>query len=319
MSYILEALKESQRNREEQRVPDLMTVHAEDEPATEKSGRGQWSWVLLVLVLIAAGAGWWFAGQRQPPVVTTDIAVVEPAVPQAMVDPEPSSPLEESEVVSAAAIDPAPVTVSDVPSDAADVPPVEEVPALAKMSEPTVSLPQPIEPAAVVVPAELAESTGKLLQEKAIEPQASPEPVMEQKPAVEQPSPVTQVDPQALAKAVGELPPAGQSVDTKEEQISPPLAKESEAMASSEEVAAETEEPRIPHYRELPFDVQQMVAGVKYSVHLYSPHPDRRLVKINGIVRREGSEVAPGMFLEQITPDGAIFTYREYRFRVPVR
>ncbi|MDO8595171.1 MAG: general secretion pathway protein GspB, partial [Sulfuricaulis sp.] len=48
--------------------------------------------------------------------------------------------------------------------------------------------------------------------------------------------------------------------------------------------------------------------------HAYSGEPQNRLVGINELMLREGGYVAPGLRLEQITPDGMIFSYRGYRF-----
>lgn len=50
------------------------------------------------------------------------------------------------------------------------------------------------------------------------------------------------------------------------------------------------------------------------SVHAYSSQAGNRLVYINNRLLREGMSLAPGLTLEQITPDGMIFTYKGYRF-----
>jgi len=51
------------------------------------------------------------------------------------------------------------------------------------------------------------------------------------------------------------------------------------------------------------------------GVHAYSSKPRDRLVSINSKLLREGDQLAPDLRLEQITPDGMIFTFRDYRFR----
>lgn len=51
------------------------------------------------------------------------------------------------------------------------------------------------------------------------------------------------------------------------------------------------------------------------SVHAYSDNPKSRMVGINYRIFREGDYVVPGLQLEQITPDGMIFSYKGYRFR----
>lgn len=55
------------------------------------------------------------------------------------------------------------------------------------------------------------------------------------------------------------------------------------------------------------------------SVHAYSGNPGKRLVGINNRILREGEYVVPGLKLEQITPDGMIFSYKGYSFRRGVK
>lgn len=55
------------------------------------------------------------------------------------------------------------------------------------------------------------------------------------------------------------------------------------------------------------------------SVHAYSVNPANRLVGINNRMLREGEYLVPGLKLEQITPDGMIFGYKEYSFRRGVK
>ena len=50
-------------------------------------------------------------------------------------------------------------------------------------------------------------------------------------------------------------------------------------------------------------------------VHAYSTKPGDRIVSINDRLLREGADLAPGLTLEHITPDGMIFTYKGYRFQ----
>lgn len=306
MSYILEALKESQRSRDEQRVPDIMTVHAADETVGGRSVRSPLLWIVVVLILLASGAGWWLAGQRDqqptvsPPVATKpDVAPrqalpVDAAVPGAQESLQPAEPeklnteLEEQVVVAE------PVTTPE--RVIALVPAPEQEPPVVAVAEDTevtsvTSLAPAAEPVAVVVQ-EPSSVKGNRIQTET------------EQAAV---SDIVTIAPVSPAES---FPSAGPDVDASVPESLPEALPEPEPEPAQE---------RIPHYRELPYEVQQIVEGVKYSVHLYSPNPERRLVKINGIVRREGSEVAPGFVLEQVTPDGAIFTYREYRFRVPVR
>ncbi|WKE65655.1 general secretion pathway protein GspB [Gallaecimonas kandeliae] len=77
--------------------------------------------------------------------------------------------------------------------------------------------------------------------------------------------------------------------------------------------------PQLPSWRELPVDIQRQLPALNFSVHLYSPEPDQRLVKVNGHLYREGNELAPGLDLEEITPTGVILHYQDWRFTMAAR
>ena len=78
--------------------------------------------------------------------------------------------------------------------------------------------------------------------------------------------------------------------------------------------AAPAQPPAVP-MSDLPIAVQQEMPRLAISAHAYSSVPRERLVGIEDRVLREGDEAAPGLVLEQITPDGMIMTYKGYRFR----
>ena len=76
---------------------------------------------------------------------------------------------------------------------------------------------------------------------------------------------------------------------------------------------------RVMTLAELPLSIQQEIPRMSVSVHAYSGEPQNRLVGINERMLREGGYVAPGLRLEQITPDGMIFSYKGYHFSRGVR
>ena len=65
---------------------------------------------------------------------------------------------------------------------------------------------------------------------------------------------------------------------------------------------------------DLPPAIQQEIPRMSISVHAYSARPADRIVGINDRLLREGADLTQGLTLEQITPDGMIFTYKGYRF-----
>ena len=53
------------------------------------------------------------------------------------------------------------------------------------------------------------------------------------------------------------------------------------------------------------------------QLHVYANAPGERFIIVNGQRLHEGDTLREGAVLEQITPDGAIFSYRGTRFQLP--
>jgi len=66
---------------------------------------------------------------------------------------------------------------------------------------------------------------------------------------------------------------------------------------------------------ELPPSIQQELPKLAILAHSYSSKPKARFVFINDRMVHEEESPAPGLKLEQITPDGMVFSYKGYRFR----
>lgn len=78
-------------------------------------------------------------------------------------------------------------------------------------------------------------------------------------------------------------------------------------------------EKRLLNLNELPLSVQQSLPAFSISAFVYSIDPTIRMVKINGQAMREGQDLIAGLKVEEIIPDGVIFSYQNYRFRVGLR
>ena len=82
MSYILDALKKSQQERQQQQGPSIQTIHKPHVLHARPAGN-PWPWIVLcVLILVLAGGGFWYLQQSAP----------VPAVPLAMDKPAPANP-----------------------------------------------------------------------------------------------------------------------------------------------------------------------------------------------------------------------------------
>ncbi len=98
-----------------------------------------------------------------------------------------------------------------------------------------------------------------------------------------------------------------------------PVEKPFQAGAGGEIVAdlkelAKPAERREPRLNELAPQVRDAIPAISVSMLVYSRKPENRWININGSKRSEGQEIASGLKLEEITPDGAIFSYQGQRF-----
>jgi general secretion pathway protein B len=83
-------------------------------------------------------------------------------------------------------------------------------------------------------------------------------------------------------------------------------------------VTADQEQKATP-FAELPLAIQQEIPDMKIQLHSYSNKSVNSIVSINSRMMKEGDSLAPGLKLEQITPDGVVFSYKGYRFQRGIR
>jgi general secretion pathway protein B len=84
-------------------------------------------------------------------------------------------------------------------------------------------------------------------------------------------------------------------------------------------IAGVAQEQKAIPLNELPLAIQQEIPAITVQLHSYSSKPSERLVYINSSKLREGESLRSGLRLEQITPDGMIFSYKGYRFQRGIR
>jgi len=75
-------------------------------------------------------------------------------------------------------------------------------------------------------------------------------------------------------------------------------------------------EERIPALAELPAELQRELPKLAISGGVYSSAALQRMLIVAGQVHNEGSEIAPGVVLEQIRPRSAVLRYKGQRFAV---
>lgn len=68
--------------------------------------------------------------------------------------------------------------------------------------------------------------------------------------------------------------------------------------------------------RELPDSIQQRIPALQVGGYIYSANRADRSILINNRLLREGEEIAPGLRLEKMMPNGMVLHFQGYRFRV---
>ena len=73
----------------------------------------------------------------------------------------------------------------------------------------------------------------------------------------------------------------------------------------------------VPFLRQLPEEYQRALPEMTVNIHVYVPEESARLLFINNRQVHKGEQVANGVRLEEIVPDGAVLSYYGQRFKLP--
>jgi general secretion pathway protein B len=260
MSYILDALRKSEQQRQRDIAPGLLMVPVTSE---EDAPHAFLIYGLIAATLIGAGVaiGWSRPWQQTAPLATTESAGADmlgsrprlsvppplPALPEVVRKPEPGKPLQQALVT----VKPAPAPKVAILKRNTELP---ARPPAAKQALPTMAVAVPRETSTPV-----RETKTALVQEKATPP-------LQQK--IPDAAPANPAPPQSVI-SMAELPPP----------------------------------------------IQQELPPISIPLHTYSSTPKERIVGINDRLLQEGDYLAPGLKVEQIAPDGVVFSYKNYRFR----
>ena len=283
MSYILEALRRAEVERQRGAVPGLHAQSvslglAGSGPGGATDVRRRWHWPLLialgtVLLGLAAGLGWWLKPAPELGVVTSQ--------------PMPSSTLAIPTAASAAtsvaisAAKPAAIPAAipaQTPPDAAPV--VQVVPVLPRAPALTVAAAEP--KAAPPFEAARRQAPGAAA-------------VYPSRPEV--PAPAPRVGVPAVP------PPA----------LPPRLVASAGPLAPAPLPAAEA---RLPTLAELPDALRREVQPLSLGGIVYAEQPALRIVIVNGQVFHEGDKPLPELLVQQIRPKSVVFGFRGQRFEL---
>lgn len=280
MSYILEALKKSEQERERGNIPDLQSIHT---PVEQEASRSHlWIYIILVSIILAG-------------VITTvwrtfiplDTFMVQ-QVPAERVpsDINPSTPAivardDEREMPSSNAA---------VKKTVKSAPEKKSSPAVGSATQAPVTVTGNTSQVPDTRPSETRTSSNVVFLEKEIpaDQMYSTSPLESTKPDVKQDS--------------------GATIGTDDK----PAA--SNALAETHQ--SRMKDADIPNLANLPASIRKGMPDITFSGHVYNSVPQRRSVIINDKFMREGEYVTPDIKLVEITDRGAIFRYNDTLFRL---
>lgn len=297
MSYILDALKKAESERERGLVPGL---HTQALPATAPaSPPGGVVRPLLygggLALLLALGSATFVLWRGAVPSGLPAPGAVTPTVPQPT-----------SNAISVAATGSA--APAQPPAPAAPAPaPVAQIP-IAK--PPVTPDNRPGTPPAPVADANPAASRPRPSMAPA---QITPVTPAEPATALAAPAAASTMDSPALARPATPAP-APATVPAAPPRVVAQLSTGSPAISAPATVAAA--QSRIPTLNELPADVRQGLPKLTISGATYSDNPAWRMLIINGQVFHEGERPAADLQLEQIRPKSAVLNYRGQRYQL---
>ena len=172
------------------------------------------------------------------------------------------------------------------------------VAAVTSAASATVTVPAAAQPASAAVSAPMAATDAASAADAeepaapASTPRVAPAPPGPPKPAA--PKPATRKPPAPKPPVVAAAAP-------------PPARAEAKPSPAAAPVRA---------LAELPEDLRRQVPAMTIGGSVYSPQPASRMLIVNGQVMREGATLAPGLQLESIGRQSAIFSIRGQRFEM---
>jgi len=111
--------------------------------------------------------------------------------------------------------------------------------------------------------------------------------------------------------------PAITAAVTIEPTVEPEAPAPSNSFATAETMIDPQTKPLVD-ISELPADIRHHIPSMVFSAHVYSSAPSQRSLVINNRFMEEGDAVSYDLILLEITRQGAIFYFRDYRFSISV-
>ncbi len=287
MSFILDALKKSEAERQLGEIPSLAT--AGEIPYSQKQKK---SWLLpLFLFLLAALVIAWFWREYvyqeavEKVAATQSEVIIQPAVPK-LQEYHPASDLPRVEIKQTPLANYTPPVTAEVFTDGVDLPDTGKV-----LAVDGIATSNPSEPAAERTEATATDSQADQVIGKANEQQRIER--LKQQRAAER------AEDEALVAAV-------------EQRIS----REAQLKTSDNTPVAEPAKSNTVRVNELPNSVRKQIPEISISMQVYSADPDSRFAIINGKRYVESDRIAQNLILAEILRQGVILQYRQYRILI---
>lgn len=128
--------------------------------------------------------------------------------------------------------------------------------------------------------------------------------------------------PMAVAREVLSVVPTNEPKDaepTTPTVAAAPIPVQSAAVKAPTPVPAKPEtvtEPSLPAYADLSRELRGRLPDLAISLHFFSAEPDRRMIRINNRLLRQGETVAEGLIVHEITPSTTVFDFHGMLFEI---
>lgn len=294
MSFILDALKKAEAERQLGQVPNLHVQPLGSLPAHATPSRSGKTLLIAAFTILIAASGMlaWLRPWQDPASSGQDSSKASEDIPASRT----SSPTANAATTPVQAAAPDRQVIADASPLPAQNLSAHLAPAPKKPSAP------PARPA--------VKKSGATSAPAAAHPDARKAAELPGNPVAATSTPATA----APVAATTPLPPAMAAAK-------PPIRQTAHAQAGSGEIeprsnAALTPENATPSQRELPELIQRELPSLSIGGYIYSENPKERQLLVNRRLVHEGEEAASGVLLEKMLPKAAVFNYKGYRYRV---
>jgi general secretion pathway protein B len=131
---------------------------------------------------------------------------------------------------------------------------------------------------------------------------------------VASPAPSESPRPAPAREPVARSAPAATAAAASRPSAAAPRQAAPAAAGASAAAAPLASNAHLPALAELPAELRGQLPRLVLTGLVHSPNPAQRMLILDGQLVREGDQPAPGLLLEEIRPQAAVFSFRGQRF-----